>query len=115
MSGGLTPAVIWKAFMSKALASTPPKNFDGSSAGGKSDAIGELENDKKFELNSYKKTANGKQDGTKSDGGKNAQQGGQQSQGGNQPSAPSQAPAQQPSAPASNVPEPGGGVSKGRN
>ena len=115
MSGGLTPAVIWKAFMSKALASTPPKNFDGSSAGGKSDAIGELENDKKSELKSDKKTANGKQDGTKSDGGKNAQQGGQQSQGGNQPSAPSQAPAQQPSAPASNVPEPGGGVSKGRN
>ena len=116
MSGGLTPAVIWKAFMSKALASTPPKNFDGSSAGGKSDAIGELENDKKSELKSDKKAANGKQDSAKSDGGKNAQQGGQQSQGGgNQQSAPAQAPAQQPAAPASNVPEPGGGVSKGRN
>ncbi|WP_294146400.1 penicillin-binding protein 1A [uncultured Selenomonas sp.] len=116
MSGGLTPAVIWKAFMSKALASTPPKNFDGSSAGGKSDAIGELENDKKSELKSDKKAANGKQDSAKSDGGKNAQQGGQQSQGGgNQQSTPAQAPAQQPAAPASNVPEPGGGVSKGRN
>ncbi|MCI6099959.1 MAG: penicillin-binding protein 1A [Selenomonas sp.] len=116
MSGGLTPAVIWKAFMSKALASTPPKNFDGSAAGGKSDAIGELENDKKSELKSDKKTSNGKQDAAKTDGGKNAQQSGQQTQGGgNQPSAPAQAPAQQPAAPASNVPEPGGGVSKGRN
>lgn len=46
MTGGNTPAEIWKAFMSKALASVPARNFDGSAAG-KDDAVGELEDDEK--------------------------------------------------------------------
>ena len=31
MTGGATPAVIWKAFMSKALNGTPVKQFEGVS------------------------------------------------------------------------------------
>jgi penicillin-binding protein 1A len=46
MTGGQTPAEIWKAFMSQALATTPARNFDGSAAG-KNDAVGELEDDEK--------------------------------------------------------------------
>ena len=46
MTGGNTPAEIWKAFMSKALASIPARNFDGSAAG-KDNAVGELEDDEK--------------------------------------------------------------------
>lgn len=44
MMGGQTPAEIWSAFMSKALATTPVKEFDG--AGWTEGAIGELEDDK---------------------------------------------------------------------
>ena len=46
MTGGNTPAEIWKAFMSKALASIPARNFDGSAAS-KDNAVGELEDDEK--------------------------------------------------------------------
>ena len=107
MSGGLTPAMIWKAFMSSALKSTPAKNFDGSAAGSKGDSIGELENDKKSELK--KDTKNNKQ----SAGNDKTKQQAPPQQEGQQPTVP--APAQQPTAPAANVPEPGGGVSKSRN
>lgn len=107
MSGGLTPAVIWKAFMANALKSTPAKNFDGSAAGSKGDSIGELENDKKSELK--KDAKNGK-----SANGNNQAKQTPAAQPGQQPAAPA-APSQQPAAPAANVPEPGGGVSKGRN
>ena len=107
MSGGLTPAMIWKAFMSSALKSTPAKNFDGSAAGSKGDSIGELENDKKSELK--KDTKNNKQ----SAGNDKTKQQAPPQQEGQQPTVP--APAQQPTAPAASVPEPGGGVSKSRN
>ena len=107
MSGGLTPAMIWKAFMSSALKSTPAKNFDGSAAGNKGDSIGELENDKKSELK--KDTKNNKQ----SAGNDKTKQQAPPQQEGQQPTVP--APAQQPTAPAASVPEPGGGVSKSRN
>ena len=107
MSGGLTPAMIWKAFMSSALKSTPAKNFDGSAAGNKGDSIGELENDKKSELK--KDTKNNKQ----SAGNDKTKQQAPPQQEGQQPTVP--APSQQPTAPAASVPEPGGGVSKSRN
>ena len=118
MSGGLTPAVIWKAFMSKALASTPAKNFDGSSAS-KADAIGELENDKKSELKkgNAKDTKTGKTDAKTTEGKSTASPAAQSAAGGQQAPAQQQsAPAPQPAAPTpGNAPEPGGGVSKGRN
>lgn len=118
MTGGLTPAVIWKAFMTKALATTPAKNFDGSSAP-KSDAIGELENDKKSELKKgAKDQKNGKTNGktgangaTGANGTQSASPAAQSAAGGQQ--APAQAPAQPATAPSA-APEPGGGVSKGR-
>ena len=108
MSGGLTPAVIWKAFMSKALASTPAKNFDGSAAP-KKDAVTELDDDKKSGLKNDKNAKDAKTNGKQQPA---QQQPGQQPQnGGGQ----QQAPAQQPAAPAGPVPEPGNGVSKGKN
>ena len=93
--------------MANALKSTPAKNFDGSAAGSKGDSIGELENDKKSEL---KKDA---KNGKPANGNNQAKQT-PAAQPGQQPAAPA-APSQQPAAPAANVPEPGGGVSKGRN
>ena len=119
MSGGLTPAVIWKAFMSKAVASMPVRNFDGST-GSKSGAIGELENDKKSELKSEGKKSDAAKSATgekTTNGKQNTPANGQAPAANSQaPAAPAQqAPAQAPQAPANAAPEPGGGVSKGRN
>lgn len=105
--GGQLPAEIWKAFMQKALAQTPAKNFDGSSAASKGDRVYELDDDKKSGI---KAKDNNKKDTTKLTD-KNAKAGSD-----NKQSLPS--PAGQPeNVPANDVapPEPGGGVSKGRN
>ena len=105
--GGQLPAEIWKAFMQKALAQTPAKNFDGSSAASKGDRVYELDDDKKSGI---KAKDNNKKDNTKLTD-KYAKAGSD-----NKQSLPS--PAGQPeNVPANDVapPEPGGGVSKGRN
>ena len=105
--GGQLPAEIWKAFMQKALAQTPAKNFDGSSAASKGDRVYELDDDKKSGI---KAKDNNKKDNTKLTD-KNSKAGSD-----NKQSLPS--PAGQPeNVPANDVapPEPGGGVSKGRN
>lgn len=105
--GGQLPAEIWKAFMQKALAQTTAKNFDGSSAASKGDRVYELDDDKKSGI---KAKDNNKKDNTKLTD-KNAKAGSD-----NKQSLPS--PAGQPeNVPANDVapPEPGGGVSKGRN
>ena len=105
--GGQLPAEIWKAFMQKALAQTPAKNFDGSSAASKGDRVYELDDDKKSGI---KAKDNNKKDNTKLTD-KNAKAGSD-----NKQSLPN--PAGQPeNVPANDVapPEPGGGVSKGRN
>lgn len=104
--GGQLPAQIWKAFMEKALAQTPAKNFDGSVAS-KHDSIGELENDKKTEVKK-------KDDGKKKDE-KNAKDakanGGKPAKGADAPAGSKNTP----SAPEAVAPEPGGGIAKGRN
>ena len=109
--GGLLPAEIWKAFMQKALAQTPARNFDGSSAS-KNDSVGELEDDKKSEVkkkDELKTTKNGK---TTDKNGKPVS---------NAPNSnlPTPGPSNQqedtPAMPDTAAPEPGGGIAKGRN
>ena len=110
MSGGLTPAVIWKAFMSAALATTPAKNFDGvlASSGGV-DEVADEKSDAAPKKDELKKKDEKKEP---------AALGGAQPAGGAAASAPAaqKAPAPEPAAaPAGEAPAPGGGVSKGRN
>ncbi len=107
MTGGTLPASIWKAFMTKALAGTQTKNFDGSAVSRRG-GINELEDDrgngtksKKTEKEAKSTTKEKTQEGSK----QNNAGGGD---GGNQ------APAQ-PAAPAPAAPEPGENISKGRN
>ena len=93
--------------MQKAFAQTPAKNFDGSSGASKGYRVYELDDDKK---SGRKAKDNNKKDNTKLTD-KNAKAGSD-----NKQSLPS--PAGQPeNVPANDVapPEPGGGVSKGRN
>lgn len=109
MTGGQTPAEIWKAFMSKALATTPAKNFDGSAAG-KDDSVGELEDDEKITVK--QKPSELKKDNNPKEKVEEAPvKGGQ-----NVPAQDKQEPKPQPqkTEPVSNAPERGGGVGKGR-
>ena len=109
--GGMLPAEIWQAFMKKATAQTPAKNFDGSrssSHGG----VGELEDDKKHELKkSDDKKKDNKKDAAKKDGKQIDEQKSEANDGNNQPPA---SPGSSPAVPPSAAPEPGG-VGKGRN
>ncbi len=109
VTGGTIPAKIWKAFMQKAVASMPAKNFDGSSAS-TSEPVQELEDDKKSGLKSSKK--NDKNQGAKgtTDNAKNGSP-----SGGNDESPAPSAPAQPAAPPAAPAPSPGGGVSKSSN
>ncbi len=109
VTGGTIPAKIWKAFMQKAVASMPAKNFDGSSAS-TSEPVQELEDDKKSGLKSSKK--NDKNQGAKgtTDNAKNGSP-----SGGNDESPTPSAPAQPAAPPAAPAPSPGGGVSKSSN
>ena len=111
MTGGQTPAEIWKAFMSKALATTPAKNFDGSAAG-KNDAVGELEDDEKTAVKH--KPSELKKDTPK----EKAEEappvkGGQNTPVQNKPEPEPKAEAPK-TEPVSDAPERGGGVGKGR-
>ncbi|SEH20741.1 transglycosylase domain-containing protein [Selenomonas sp. KH1T6] len=109
MTGGQTPAEIWKAFMSKALATTPAKNFDGSAAG-KDDSVGELEDDEKITVK--QKPSELKKDNNPKEKVEEAPvKGGQ-----NVPAQDKQEPKPQPqkTEPVSDAPERGGGVGKGR-
>ena len=111
MTGGQTPAEIWKAFMSKALATTPAKNFDGSAAG-KNDAVGELEDDEKTAVKH--KPSELKKDIPK----EKAEEappvkGGQNAPVQNKPEPEPKAESPKPE-PVSDAPERGGGVGKGR-
>ena len=111
MTGGQTPAEIWKAFMSKALATTPAKNFDGSAAG-KNDAVGELEDDEKTAVKH--KPSELKKDIPK----EKAEEappvkGGQNAPVQNKPEPEPKAEAPK-TEPVSDAPERGGGVGKGR-
>ena len=111
MTGGQTPAEIWKAFMSKALATTPAKNFDGSAAG-KNDAVGELEDDEKTAVKH--KPSELKKDIPK----EKAEEappvkGGHNAPVQNKPEPEPKAEAPKPE-PVSDAPERGGGVGKGR-
>ncbi len=108
MTGGQTPAEIWKAFMSKALATTPSKNFDGSAAG-KYDAMGELEDDEKTTVKNKpsevkKDEPKEKTEATKTDG--------KQKPAANSKKQPVSEPPKQ--EPVADAPERGGGVGKGR-
>lgn len=108
--GGQLPAEIWKEFMQKALAQTPAKNFDGSATASKGERVYELDDDKKSGIKA--KDNNNKKDDTKLTDKNAAKTGNDNKQ------QPVPRPASQPeNVPANNVapPEPGGGVSKGRN
>jgi penicillin-binding protein 1A len=112
MTGGMTPAIIWKNFMQKSLTGTKVKNFDGSS-GISGDTIDEIvdnnkdaknktnQNDaakkKAVQDNRVKDKANEKQ--------KNASEAGKDNNGG----------ANQPTIPSPSAPEPGVGTVKGKN
>ncbi|MFA6851309.1 MAG: penicillin-binding protein, partial [Selenomonadaceae bacterium] len=111
MTGGMTPAIIWKNFMQKSLTGTKVKNFDGSS-GISGDTIDEIVDDnknakskakpndaakKKAVDNHVKDKANEKQ--------KNASEAGKDNNGG----------ANQPTIPSPSAPEPGVGTVKGKN
>lgn len=111
MTGGQTPAEIWKAFMSKALATTPAKNFDGSAAG-KNDAVGELEDDEKTAVKH--KPSELKKDIPKEKAEEATPvKGGQNAPVQNKPEPEPKAEAPKPE-PVSDAPERGGGVGKGR-
>ena len=111
VTGGLLPAQIWKAFMEKALAQVPAKQFDGSSAA-KSGSIGVLENDKKSEVKK-------KDDDVKKKEDKDVppQQDKKPAATGSTQPIPveSENSPQQPAEPDTSAPAPGGSISKGRN
>jgi penicillin-binding protein 1A len=102
--GGMLPAEIWQAFMKKATAQTPAKNFDGSRSSNYG-GVGELEDDKKQEL---KKTDTKKKDDKKDADKKDAKK------GADKKSDPNNKQNNNPAAPPVAAPEPGG-VGKGRN
>ena len=90
------------------MASTPAKNFDGSAVG-KNDGLGELteDNSHKSEKSSTdKNAANAKKDPNAASKTGDGQKPADNKQ---------QTPPMQPAAPAPTAPEPGGGVSKGKN
>lgn len=105
MAGGMTPAVIWQAFMQKALAQMPIRSFAGSPA--YSDTSAKEETAVDHEKSSGEKKADekkkeqGKTSGSSSKGGGNTA-----------PAEPARsAPAESPGA----APEPGMGIEKGQN
>ena len=105
MSGGMTPAVIWQAFMQKALAQMPIRSFAGSPA--YSDTSAKEETAVDHEKSSGEKKADekkkeqGKTSGSSSKGGGNTA-----------PAEPARsAPAESPGA----APEPGMGIEIGQN
>lgn len=110
MTGGTTPAAIWKAFMSKAVQSMPNKNFNGvymSQSADKPVASGSTEKASDKDAKS-KDTKDNKQDAKAQQPSGNAAE----NTGGGQtaPPAPEAAPA--PAAPSAPAPVPGAGGKK---
>ena len=105
MSGGMTPAVIWQAFMQKALAQMPIRSFAGSPA--YSDTSAKEETAVDHEKSSGEKKADekkkeqGKTSGSSSKGGGNT--------------APAEPARSAPAESSGAAPEPGMGVEKGQN
>jgi len=105
MSGGMTPAVIWQAFMQKALAQMPIRSFAGSPAysdtSAKEETAVDHEKPSGEKKADEKKKEQGKTSGSSSKGGGNTT-----------PAEPARsAPAESPGA----APEPGMGIEKGQN
>ena len=108
MTGGQMPAEVWKAFMTKALATIPAKNFDGSAAG-KNDAMGELEDDEKTAVKQKPSELKKAPEKEKVVEEKKAPEAAPPQQGKPEPKS------EQPKTePAAGAPERGGGVGKGR-
>ena len=107
MSGGLTPAVIWQAFMQKAHAGLPVRSFAGSPAYDAVSAKEDLGEDLDKEHGDKKKTGDKKKEKGKTSGNSSAKGGS---------STPSAEPARSsPSESAGVPPEPGMGIEKGQN
>ncbi|SHK43307.1 penicillin-binding protein 1A [Selenomonas ruminantium] len=106
--GGHLPAEIWKAFMQKAVAQIPAKNFDGSRSSGYG-GVGELEDDHKQEV---RKKEDKKKDEKKDVDKKEPKEGTDKSAPAGNGNKPGNNP---PSMPPVVAPEPGDGVGKGRN
>lgn len=112
MTGGRTPAIIWKQFMQKSLAGTKVKNFDGSS-GIAGDTIDEIVDDNKDAKDKTKQNDAAKKKAVQdkqlkdkaNEKQKNSSEAGKDSNGANQ----------QPAIPAPAAPEPGIGAVKGKN
>lgn len=105
MSGGMTPAVIWQAFMQKALAQMPIRSFAGSptysDTSAKEETAVDHEKSSGEKKADEKKKEQGKTSGSSSKGGGNTA-----------PAEPARsAPAESPGA----APEPGMGIEKGQN
>lgn len=101
MTGGTTPATIWKAFMSKVVQTMPNKNFNGA-------YLTEVEKPVKLE-DKDKKDAKDKDDKSKNASKDAKPQEKGTADGGNAPAAPAQDAAPAPTAPS---PVPGGGGKK---
>ena len=101
MTGGTTPATIWKAFMSKVVQTMPNKNFNGA-------YLTEVEKPVKLE-DKDKKDAKDKDDKSKNESKDAKPQEKGTADGGNAPAAPDQDAAPAPTAPS---PVPGGGGKK---
>ena len=107
MSGGLTPAVIWQAFMQKAHAGLPIRSFAGSPAYDAVSAKEDLGEDLDKEHGDKKKTGDKKKEKGKTSGNSSAKGGS---------STPSAEPARSSPSESTGVPpEPGMGIEKGQN
>ena len=107
MSGGLTPAVIWQAFMQKAHAGLPVRSFAGSPAYDAVSAKEDLGEDLDKEHGDKKKTGDKKKEKGKTSGNSSAKGGS---------STPSAEPARSSPSESTGVPpEPGMGIEKGQN
>ena len=105
MSGGMTPAVIWQAFMQKALAQMPIRSFAGSSAhshtSAKEETAVDHEKSSGEKKADEKKKEQGKTSGSSSKGGGNT--------------APAEPARSAPAESSGAAPEPGMGIEKGQN
>ena len=112
MTGGMAPAELWRSFMQKVLVGVPSKSFDGSAYTG--GGGGEIRDEKSSKSDKVSgKTAKD----TEASDAKKAQKATEKktSESTDVPSKPSGSSEQSPTQPVAPGPEPGGGVSKGRD
>ena len=127
MGGGNQPAQIWNAFMTKALANIPVRNFDGVTVSHKGDSVGELEEERKSgggkkasesRPSNSSRTSESRREEPAAQPAPARDAAPQKAQP-EAPAAPEPAPApaapEPAPAPAAPAPAPGDGVSKGRN